>query len=373
MKIFNQELVRKHFPECAMMPEAMRVWSLPKGKENMLQEMCNSGDYFAQIKKDGFFYQFVKGETTSYLFSRNTSVSTGLLTEKIDNVPHIKKALDTLPKETILIGEIYVEGGTSKDTTRIMGCLAEEAIKRQEEEGYVRYYIHDIIAFNGVSLMDIGAKGRYDILSKVYEKFELEKHSCLELANIYEDDIFEEIGKALDRGEEGMVLKKKDFPYSPGKKPAWSMIKCKKVDYADVVCMGFEDATKEYTGIELDSWQYWEDAKGTKYNSYSLAHESEFPIMPITKPYYFNWKTSIKIGGYDENGNLIEIGTCSSGLTDELREDFAKNPDNYLGKTVMVQCMEKDNKAHTLRHPVLKGFRIDKDAEECTIAEIFSA
>ena len=143
MTIFNQELVLKHYPECCMMPEAMRVWSLPKGKENKLQEMCENGEYFAQIKKDGFWYQFVKGENTSYLFSRNTSVATGLLTEKIANVPHIEKALSILPKDTILVGEIYVPGGTSKDTTRIMGCLPEEAIKRQENEGLVHYYVHD--------------------------------------------------------------------------------------------------------------------------------------------------------------------------------------------------------------------------------------
>lgn len=372
MKIFNQELVRKHFPECAMMPEAMRVWSLPKGKEHLLQEKCESGEYFAQIKKDGFFYQFVKGETTSYLFSRNTSVSNGLLTEKIDNVPHIKKALDILPKDSILIGEIYVEGGTSKDTTRIMGCLADEAIKRQKEEGYVKFYIHDVVAFNEVSLMDIGAEKRYDILKTIFDKYELHQYDCLELAEKYDDNIFEEIGMALDRGEEGMVLKKKDYPYVPGKKPAWSMIKCKKVDFADVVCIGFENATKEYTGIELDTWQYWEDSKGTKYNSQELAKESEYSILPITKPYYFNWKTSIKIGGYNENGELIEIGTCSSGLTDELRQDFSVNPDNYLGKTVMVQCMEKDKTAHTMRHPIFKGFRIDKNPTECTIEEIFA-
>ena len=369
MTIFNQDLVKQFYPECPMMPEAMRVWSLPKGKENKLQEMCESGDYFAQIKKDGFWYQFVKGETTSYLFSRNTSVSTGLLTEKIDNVPHIKKALDRLPKDTILIGEIYIPGGTSKDTTRIMGCLPEEAIKRQKEEGYVKYYIHDIIAFNGKDLMNVPARQRYTVLKSVFNQLHLNDFTELELAQIYEENIFERIGSALEAGEEGMVLKKKDFPYIPGKKPAWSMIKCKKVDYADVVCMGFEDATKEYDGKEIESWTYWINKEtGNKANGTFYGNDL---YLPITKPYYFNWKTSIKIGVYDENGALKEIGTCSSGITDELRRDFAENPDKYIGKTVMVQCMEKDNKAHTMRHPIFKGFRIDKDAKECTISEVF--
>ena len=370
MTIFNQELVLKHYPECCMMPEAMRVWSLPKGKENKLQEMCENGDYFAQIKKDGFWYQFVKGENTSYLFSRNTSVATGLLTEKIANVPHIEKALSILPKDTILVGEIYVPGGTSKDTTRIMGCLPEEAIKRQESEGFVHYYIHDIIAFNGMNLMELGAEKRYGILKGLFDNFYLANNSFIELAEKYDDNIFELIGKALENGEEGMVLKKKDYPYVPGKKPAWSAIKCKKVDYADVVCMGFEDATKEYDGKEIETWEYWENKEtGEKLIGQYYGNSS---LIPVTKPYFKGWKTSIRIGAFDKNGVLKEIGTCSSGITDELREDFALNPDKYIGQTMMTQCMEKDKKAHTLRHPIFKGFRIDKDARECTLEEVFA-
>ena len=370
MTIFNQELVLKHYPECCMMPEAMRVWSLPKGKENKLQEMCENGDYFAQIKKDGFWYQFVKGENTSYLFSRNTSVATGLLTEKIANVPHIEKALSVLPKDTILVGEIYVPGGTSKDTTRIMGCLPEEAIKRQENEGLVHYYVHDIIAFNGMNLMELGAEKRYGILKGLFDNFYLANNSFIELAEKYDDNIFELIGKALESGEEGMVLKKKDYAYVPGKKPAWSAIKCKKVDYADVVCMGFEDATKEYDGKEIETWEYWENKEtGEKLIGQYYGNSS---LIPVTKPYFKGWKTSIRIGAFDKNGVLKEIGTCSSGITDELREDFALNPDKYIGQTMMVQCMEKFSEAKTLRHPIFKGFRIDKDARECTLEEVFA-
>lgn len=373
MTTFNANKVREVYPE-AIMVEAMRIWSLPKNKESELQKHCESGEYFAQIKKDGFFYQFNKTENHSYLFSRNTSVATGLLTEKLDNVPHLKEALSVLPKDTILVGEVYVPGGTSKDTTRIMGCLPAEAIKRQKAEGYVHYYIHDVIAFNGNNLMELSADKRYEILKGIFDNFHLANNSFIELAERYDDNIFELIGQSLENGEEGMVLKRKDYAYVPGKKPAWSAIKCKKVDYADVVCMGFEDATKAYDGTEIVDWQYWENketgekALGKYYGAYGLTS----PMTPITKPYFYGWKTSIKIGGYTKDGVLKEIGTVSSGLTDELRKDFADNPDKYIGKTMMAQCMEKDKEAHTLRHPIFKGFRIDKDAKECTLEEIFA-
>lgn len=368
MTTFNAERVREVYPEATMV-EAMRIWSLPKNKEQELQKHCESGEYFAQIKKDGFFYQFNKTENHSYLFSRNTSVGTGLLTEKLDNAPHLKEALSVLPKDTILIGEVYVPGGTSKDTTRIMGCLPAEAVRRQKKEGYVHYYIHDIIAFNGNNLMELGAEKRYEILKVLFESFSLASNSFIELAKKYDNNIFELIGKALEDGEEGMVLKKKDCAYSPGKKPAWSAIKCKKVDYVDVVCTGFEDATKVYDGKEIADWSYWiRDIDEMRMQG---KYHNQEGYTPVTKPYYYNWKTSIRIGAFDENGALKEIGTCSSGLTDAMRRDLAENPGSYLGKVVEIQCMEKSKKDCTLRHPIMKRFRDDKNPEECTLKELF--
>lgn len=379
---YNSQLVQETFPE-AIMFEAMRIWSLPKGKEHLLAEKCSSGEYFGQIKKDGFWYQFNRTANHSYLFSRNESRDTGLLTEKIGNVPHIKKALEVLPKDTIIIGEIYVPGGTSKDTTRIMGCLPATAIKRQKEEGLIHYYIHDIIAFNGVSMLSMPAMKRYEVLVKVVDTFKLLENDFIELAMAYSDNLFERIGTALENGEEGMVLKHKTAPYTPGKKPAWSAIKCKQVDYADVVCMGFEDATKEYDGKELDTWQYWEIEQESSlgkgdWKRYKLVNGVQecikspmFRTIPVTKPYYYGWKTSIIIGAYNEKGELKKIGTVSSGLTDDMKKKITENPDEYIGEVLMVQCMQKDNDAQTLRHPIFKGFRVDKNAKECTLEEIF--
>ena len=111
----------------------------------------SSGNYVGQEKLDGYFYMMEKTDDGNiYLFSRSKSKKTGELTEKIDNVPHIKSwAEDNVPDGTILIGEIYVPGGKSKDCTRIMGCLPKNAIARQENEGFIHYYIHDCLRFDG--------------------------------------------------------------------------------------------------------------------------------------------------------------------------------------------------------------------------------
>ena len=364
---FNKETIESLYPEARMI-DAMKVWKLPQGKENMLSEVCNSGEYFLTEKIDGCWYEFEKTENHSYLFGRTVSKLSGILTEKSDNVPHLKKALNCLPAGTILIGEIYVPGGTSKDTVSIMGCLPALAIKRQEKEP-IHYYVHDIIAYDTVNLIDSPADLRYKILAAIWKKHNLNQYSFLRLATRVDEDIEAEISHILKSGGEGAVLKKKDYPYTPGKRPAWSTIKVKQMDSIDLICTGFCDATKEYTGKELETWPYWEHSLDK-----SVVDMCQFGVdgwIPITKPYYLGWKTAIRIGAYNDNGELVDLGTVSSGLTDDNKREMTEHPELWLGHVIALDCMQIDKKEHTLRHPVFKCKREDKDVKDCVISEIF--
>lgn len=379
---FDKDKIHELYPEAEnLMIEPMLIWKLPAGKESMLSEVCSNGEYFLEEKIDGAFYQFVKTENHSYLFGRTVSKLSGILTEKSDNVPHLKEALNCLPAGTILIGEIYVPGGTSKDTVSIMGCLPALAIKRQEKEP-IHYYVHDIIAYDTVNLIDSPADLRYKILAAIWKKHDLNQYSFLRLATRVDEDMEAEISRILKSGGEGAVLKKKDYPYTPGKRPAWSTIKVKQMDSIDLICTGFCDATKEYTGKELATWEYWEErgersqdgeytwllSEGRYYEDY--LHNPHI-YRPITKPYFLGWKTAIRIGAYNDKGELVDLGTVSSGLTDDNKREMTENPDLWLGHVVALDCMQIDKKEHTLRHPVFKCKREDKDAKDCVISEIF--
>ena len=379
---FDKDKIHELYPEAEnLMIEPMLIWKLPAGKESMLSKVCSNGEYFLEEKIDGAFYQFVKTENHSYLFGRTVSKLSGILTEKSDNVPHLKEALNCLPAGTILIGEIYVPGGTSKDTVSIMGCLPALAIKRQEKEP-IHYYVHDIIAYDTVNLIDSPADLRYKILAAIWKKHNLNQYSFLRLATRVDEDMEAEISRILKSGGEGAVLKKKDYPYTPGKRPAWSTIKVKQMDSIDLICTGFCDATKEYTGKELATWEYWEergersqDGEYTWLLSEGQYYEDYFHnphiYRPVTKPYFLGWKTAIRIGAYNDNGELVDLGTVSSGLTDDNKREMTENPDLWLGHVIALDCMQIDKKEHTLRHPVFKCKRDDKDAKDCVISEIF--
>lgn len=368
---FKFENIEQLYPEAGhLMWEPMLMWSLPANKKDKLKEICDAGDYFASLKKDGACYQFIKTNHYEYLFGRTISAKTGLLTEKISNVPHIQKALSILPANTVLVLEIYYPGKTSKDTTSIMGCLPSKAIERQKNNP-IHAYCHDLLYYDGKDHREMPAIERYKVLQQIWEKFNLNQYKFLELAQSIYENIYEKLAEALAAGEEGFVLRKKDSVWQCGKRPAWATIKCKQMDTVDLVCTRAIEATKEYTGKELNTWEYWIDLDGNPYHGRYLNDDGyatiKTPMFPVTKPYFYGWKTAIGIGAYDDEGNLKEIGTVSSGLTDEMRAHL----DDYVGKVVALQCMSIDRKEKTLRHPIVKAWRDDKNAAECKLSEVF--
>ena len=212
---------------------------------------------------------------------------------------------------------------------------------------------------------------RYKILEKLFDNFELSKYDFLELAEVWVDDLYERVGSALADGEEGMVLKHKEGVYEPGKRPATNL-KAKKVDFADVVIIGFEEPTKEYYGKEIETWQYWVDSETGLSLPIDFRYGEE-GVTAVTKPYYMGWHNArINIGAYDDTGRLYPIGTIHSGISDEMKKDMSENPDNYLGQVCAIQCMEVDKKAFTIRHGFFKYMREDKSATDCLIKDIFN-
>lgn len=369
--MFNITEVEKLYPGAGslMIPPQL----IHKGTDSQLKA-TDDGTWFAQLKKDGALYMYVKGfGGENYLFGRTVSKKTGLLTEKAANIPHIIEAFHDLPNGTILLGEIYYPGGTSKNVTSIMGCLPKKAIERQQGEyGPIHYYVYDCLSYNGTNLLNFNNWTRYQVLEAIWKKHIVENSVIpftIELAKSIDKDIYINIGKALASGEEGMVVKKKTGLYEPGKRPS-TMLKAKQVDYIDAIIIGFKDPEINYTGKEIETWQYWIDNYYMKPLPIGL-HYKEKNAAPVTKHYYFGWKNAIEIGAYDEQGQIHSIGTIASGLTDAMREDMSINSEKYLYKTCEIQCMMKDNKEQTLRHGFFLRMREDKPATDCLLSEIF--
>ena len=327
------------------------LYSKAPAYEKML-ELFSSKQYIGEEKKDGAWYSLEKtDEGKVYLFSRSISKKTGELSEKIVNVPHIKEWADQIPNGTILIGEIYVPGGKSNDVTKIMGALPQKAIERQQNAP-INFYLHDMIRYNGKSLLEDGYERRYSNLCE-YIDIMCKNPDWLQVANSFTGaDMEDTVRRYLAEGAEGCVIKLKSGLYVPGKRPTYNFKIKEQVDNLDFVIIDLLDPVKEYTGKELDTWKYFEDG------------------VPVTKDYYYGRKNGLSVGCYD-NGHLISTGRVSSGLTDAMKEDMTKNPDNYIGNVCEIQAMSVDKENLSFRHPRLIRMRPDKNPQECTVEYIF--
>lgn len=333
----------------------MKYSKTPADHDKLMREL-ESGKYIAQPKMDGYHYILEKTDSGNiYFFSRAVSKKTGELTEKIDHVPHIKNWAKQLPNGTILCGEIYKPGGTSKDVTRIMGALTDKAIERQSKEGLLHYYIFDMIRFNGEDMRQMGFEKRYsDLCSKI--DISLNNPDYIEVApSLTGFGMYDNIMRIIDEGGEGAVVKAKDGIYKQDSRPKYNFKVKKHKDNLDFIVMGFVDPNKEYNGKELSTWKYYKDG------------------IPVTKPYYYGWKVGFILGAYNDNNQLREIGHVTSGITDEMCADMAACPEKYLGNVVEIEVMSLDKERLTFRHPLYVRAHFDKPAKDCRISEIFES
>lgn len=361
-------------------------------------------EWCLQEKKDGCFYQLEKIDNDHiYLFSRTKSKKTGELAEKGGNVPHIVKwAREYLPDDTVLLGEIYIPGGHSNDVTSIMGCLPKNAIARQEASDWVHYYVFDCIYYAGNNLCDNTFETRvgHYLEYMLYDAFEAGNYiggyqpvnEYIEMATTYTlgeninigigcKSFQEKLNEIFTAGGEGAVFKRLDSIYEPDKRPMTCFKMKEHVDSVDLIVMELLDPIREYTGKELDTWPYWvgissdgDHGNFERFIDPGAPREQEIfdeKFVPVTKHYYYGWKNGLRLGAY-KDGKLIEIGRVASGLTDEMREDMAVHPENYLNKVAQISCMSLNKKDHTVRHPVFECMRPDKDINDCLLDEIFS-
>lgn len=348
--------------------EAEKFWSFSKSykgdPKTEAQQMVYSGDYLGSRKMDGAYYRFIKdNDGNMRLQGRSLSV-TGEYLNKLDHVPHLMNFFNKIPNGSCLLGEIYFPNneGSNKVTT-IMGCLTEKAIERQNKGEKLHYYIFDMWAWDGNSLMKMKAVDRFEMLQQITPE------EYVEIAQyVGGQELWVALQTILANGGEGVVITKKDSIPAPGKRTARKTLKIKKSlqDTVDCFFTGRASApAKEYTGKTIETWPYWvNEVTGEKLNGKFYKDYTEgIPIIPITKPYYYGWAGSLEIGVSDiENNKVVPIGYIS-GLTDEIKSNWQ----NYKGRCIEIAAMERHEGTGGLRHAKFIRFRDDLSVADCTL------
>ena len=336
--------------------EVEKYWSAPK-KENLnelTKKMIFSGDYIGARKVDGFFSMMVKDNTHFGIRSRDVSTVTKKFLNKIDWVPHLKAEYTKLPNRTVLVGELYFpKNEGSKNVSSIMGCLEAKAIKRQEEGDKLHYYIFDVLAFDGVSLLNKSLEERIKYFSKINK---IVSNEYIHTATYYEGQrLWDYIGWALDNDYEGVVIQRRDGLYSPGKRIARKSLKIKKeikINIKAFLTGRTRAGTCEYEGTEAEHWNYWLNTRTGEF----LLGEKNYDdyiqnglTIPITKNFYFDLPASIEFGILDEN-NKEKTLCWVSNITDEIKNMIKDSPTSCRGKEAIISAMEIDKESGNLRH-----------------------
>lgn len=352
------------------------TWTKERFREAVLLRI-ESGEYLASEKIDGNWSRFVRQGDECKQQTRSVSVVTGTYGESQEKIPFIFNFLQKVTTgDTILIGELFTLSRNVNDVKSILGAGVHKALARQnKDENKLRFYVFDVWMYNGQSFMNTPFEERVKFLKTL--KPMLEQNKYIYVAEYVEgEEVFTILEEIFTRGGEGAVLQKKSGVPEPGKRPSWKSIKVKKeVERdVDVFLLKMLPPTREYNGIYIDTWPYWEDLRtGEKiYEENGMMakrYTNGAPVEPVSKNYYYGWPSAVECGVYDKTGKVWTV--CAvSGLTDVMKQDMIKNPEKYNRRAMSVTGMEF-TADYSIRHPRLLGFRDDITDKDCTWEKIF--
>lgn len=347
-------------------------------KKAKAKELIMSEKYLGSRKIDGTWNMIIKDmDGVFHMRSRSESVNGGYQ-DKAEWVPHICQELEHIPNGTVFLGEIYFpDNEGSRKITSVLNCLKDKCLERQEKNGYLHFYIFDVIAYDGKSLIDTPFAERVNNYINLKDNI-VSKCDYVKMAQYVRGQaLWERYGNVIDAGGEGIVIIREDCKYLCGKKTAWMTLKMKKElqDTIDAFLDGkYKPATRSYCGNQIETWQYWENYKtGEKFNKPMINdYVNGAPIEPISKAYFYDWASAVSFSVM-ENGVPKHIAWIN-GITEELKEGIVKNPEKWVNKVAELTAMEVQNikGEYTLRHGKIEKWRDDKLPTDCEMDGIIS-
>ena len=183
--------------------EAQKYWSMPSSYDmNKKKDTVNNIIYSNE---------FVVKDDEKNVFMRARSACVNGWICKQDWLPQLSDFFEALPRGTVLVCEVYIPGGTSKTITTILGCTKERAIKRQEDNKYLRLSVFDVLCWHGMALYDKPIVERIKYLDQVRAI----NHPYVDVVDYWytPDEIHSHWLEILAAGGEGVVLTRKDNHY----------------------------------------------------------------------------------------------------------------------------------------------------------------
>lgn len=216
----------------------------PTAVQVMLAETADAAftrdDWLFELKLDGYRLLAAKTGGEALLLTRNGNDYTEVF-------PEIARAVKALPIESCIIdGEVVVLDPTGKPRFALLqqrGRLSSPLdVKRAAVELPAEFFVFDIIAFEDFDLRTLPLIRRKQLLAELIPKLGAVR---------FLDHIEREGEKFLQQvtllGLEGIVAKKSDSLYRPGRSPHWLKVKAERT--GDFVIVGFTEPKGSRNGL----------------------------------------------------------------------------------------------------------------------------
>jgi bifunctional non-homologous end joining protein LigD len=311
--------------------DAKRIKTFPDNWRPQLatlaDEPFDNDEWLFETKYDGYRALAMIEHGKVDLISRNGlsfNKKYGQLVETLEKVPH----------DIILDGEVVVEDSKGKSRFQWLQHLED-----QPDRGTLKFYVFDVLYFNGFDLKPLALIQRKKILKAIFPKLE---------NIVYSDHILADGTKAFKvaekKGGEGIIAKKIDSVYHEGKR------------------------TKDWLKVKTEMQQ-------------------EMVIGGFTEPSGSRKGIGALLCGFYKNGKLHYSGKVGSGYTEKILEDLELKLTKIESKTSpFVDMPRLPGKIHwvkpnllaqikfsewtetdSMRHPVFLGLREDKPVKKVTM------
>lgn len=321
------------------------------------------GDVIGQLKYDGTLHHLhIKNYKAYALTSKRVSVKTGLLSEKLDNFPLLKKYKFPFKKETIVVVETAAEHldyvPPNKRVNYVAGICNSKADKVQDNE--LRFYAHSFLYLEGKYVGDCINSEQIKMIKKYFpsagkygEKVSLkdrhvvygiESLTIQEIAGVNADRCtIEKLQKIVNKKSfkfEGYVFKELH---------SLNMLKIKKIRTSDCIIIGYTEPTPN-----------------TKYSLNDWIGAIKVGVLNKAYPYKTNYLCKREVDELLAQNKIIDVGAVS-GITEEIRSEISLNKDDHIGEIIEVAYMQWTGSR--MFQPRFKRFRDDKQVGKCTIKQ----
>jgi bifunctional non-homologous end joining protein LigD len=222
-------------PRAATVKTSTKFPFVPPQLATLVETAPTGTAWLNEIKYDGYRMQCHVADGTVTLYSRNaldwTHKFAAIAQEIAAAVGHLHVVFD---------GEVVVNTTKGRASFHaLQSALSDDAT------GAAKYMVFDLLFAEGVDVRAEPLTQRRELLQAVLEHFPAKPHVLL--SKIVRGSAATALAKACQRGDEGVMCKRKDAPYASGRSGTWVKVKCGKRQ--EFVVVGYSEPKGSRQGV----------------------------------------------------------------------------------------------------------------------------